>query len=112
VFGVGSDVLSTKKERERERERRREIFCQRKRRKESKKREERGSERDRIIRATALKNTHFILVSALAHTPVRGVSFIDDESELAFDPNDDDESELLRLFFSPTFVVVAPEPCS
>jgi hypothetical protein len=95
----------------RKRELRREIFCQRKRRKESKKREERGSEQDRIIRATALKNTHFILVSALAHTPVRGVSFIDDESELAFDPNDD-ESELLRLFFSPTFVVVAPEPCS
>ena len=82
---------------------------------EQKKRRKRGSLNEiEYVCAIALKSTHFILVSALAHTPVRGVSFINDESELAFDPNeyDDDESELLRLFFSPTFVVVGKPPCS
>jgi len=76
---------------------------------EQKKRRKRGSLNEiEYVCATALKSTHFILVSALAHTPVRGVSFI----ELAFDPNDD-ESELLRLFLSPTFVVVGKPPtCS
>ena len=104
MFGVGSDVLSTEKEREREREGGK-FFVNERAEKRAK-----GSEQDRNTCATALKNTHFILVSALAHTPVRGVSFIDDESELAFDSNDDDdESELIRLFFSPTFV---PEPSS
>ena len=80
---------------------------------EQKKRRKKGSLNEiEYVCATALKSTHFILVSALAHTPVRGVSFIDDESELAFDPNDD-ESELLRLFLSPTFVVVVGKPpCS
>ena len=74
---------------------------------EQKKRRKRGSLNEiEYVCATALKSTHFILVSALAHTPVRGVSFI----ELAFDPND--ESELLRLFLSPTFVVVGKPPCS
>ena len=106
MFGVGSDVLSTKKERVKEGN----FLSTKAQKREQKKRRKRGSLNEiEYVCATALKSTHFILVSALAHTPVRGVSFIDDESELAFYPNDD---ELLRLFFSPTFVVAVPEPCS
>ena len=107
MFGVGSDVLSTKKEIEREGGK---FFVNESAEKRGKKEKKKALNEIEYICATAVKNTHFILVSALTHTPVRGVSFIDDESELAFDPNDD-ESELLRLLFSPTFVVVS-KPCS